>query len=124
MIFFLTRFFSVSFCLCSILCTGPANSVGCASAWYADGRGFDPPARQHSFVEIGHAIISTAFRAQIVSYWRKDAHLVNCLGLSLPRKSVVRLTDRLVMTIAVKWDVKAHSDNNNKAFDDLCYLTG
>ena len=117
MIFFLTRFFSVSFCLCSILCTGPANSVGCASAWYADGRGFDPPARQHSFVEIGHAIISTAFRAQIVSY------LVNCLGLSLPRESVVLLTNRLVMTIAVDWNVKSHN-NNNKAFNDLCYLTG
>ena len=28
--------------------------------WYADGRGFDPYVRQHSFVEIGHYIISTA----------------------------------------------------------------
>ena len=27
-------------------------------AWYADGRGFDPHVRRHSFVEIGHEIIS------------------------------------------------------------------
>ena len=27
---------------------------------YADSRGFDPHVRQHSFVEIGHEIISTA----------------------------------------------------------------
>ena len=33
--------------------------------------------------------------------------LVNCLGfLSLPRKSVVRLTDRLDMTKVVTMDVK------------------
>ena len=36
---------------------GPA---GFASDWYLGGRGFDPPVRQHSFVEIGHEIISTA----------------------------------------------------------------
>ena len=28
--------------------------------WYSIGRGFDPPVRQHSYVEIGHEIISTA----------------------------------------------------------------
>ena len=39
---------------------GRGSSVGCASAWYAGGRGFDPQIRQHSFVEIGHEIISTA----------------------------------------------------------------
>ena len=27
--------------------------------WCADGRGFDPHVRQHSFVVIGHEIIST-----------------------------------------------------------------
>ena len=49
--------------ICMMLDTGLAgrgSSVGCASAWYADGRGFDPYVRQHSFVEIGHKIISTA----------------------------------------------------------------
>ena len=43
-------------------------------------------------------------RRAVVSYWRKDVHevLVNRLeGLSLPRKSVVRLTDRPDMTIDV-----------------------
>ena len=43
-------------------------------------------------------------RRTVVSYWRKYVHevLVNRLGgLSLPRKSVVRLTDRPDMTIDV-----------------------
>ena len=31
-------------------CAGRGSSIGCASAWYADGRGFDPHVRQHSFV--------------------------------------------------------------------------
>ena len=39
---------------------GPGSSVGCASAWHADGRGFDPRVRQYSFVESGLEIISTA----------------------------------------------------------------
>ena len=39
-------------------------------------------------------------RGAVVSYWRKYVHkvLVNRLGLSLPRKSVVRLTDHPDMT--------------------------
>ena len=32
----------------------------CASTRYADGRGFNPHVRQHSFFEIGHEIICTA----------------------------------------------------------------
>ena len=43
-------------------------------------------------------------RRAVVSYWRKYVHnvLVNRLGgLSLPRKGVVRLTDRPDMTIDV-----------------------
>ena len=43
-------------------------------------------------------------RGAVVSYWRKCVHevLVYCLGgLSLPRKSVVRLTDRPDMTLDV-----------------------
>ena len=54
---------------------------------------------QHTFVS------PSAFsRRVVVSYWRKYVHevLVNCLGgLSLPRKSVVRLTDRPDMTLDV-----------------------
>ena len=43
-------------------------------------------------------------RRVVVSYWRKYVHevLINRLGgLSLPRKSVVRLTDRPDMTLDV-----------------------
>ena len=51
--------------------------------------------------------LPTADSSRAVSYWRKDVHLVlvNLLG-SLPRNSVVKLTDRLDMTIVVDWDVK------------------
>ena len=53
-----------------------------------------------------HTFVSpSAFsRRAVVSYWRKYVHevLVNRLGgLSLPRKSVVRLTDRPDMTLNV-----------------------
>ena len=47
---------------------------------------------------------SAFLRRAVVSYWRKYVHkvLVNRLGgLSLPRKSVVRLTDRPDMTLDV-----------------------
>ena len=39
----------------------------------------------------GHSLPSTDLSRAFVSYWRKDVHiiLVNCLGLSLSRKSVV-----------------------------------
>ena len=57
------------------------------------------PVWQHTFVS------PSAFsRRAVVSYWRKYVHevLVNPLGgLSLPRKSVVRLTDRPDMTLDV-----------------------
>ena len=53
-----------------------------------------------------HTFISPSAdsRGAVVSYWRKYVHevLVNRLGgLSLPRKSVVRLTDRPDMTLDV-----------------------
>ena len=37
-----------------------SSSVGCTSAWYVDDSGFDPLVQQHSFIEIGHEIISMA----------------------------------------------------------------
>ena len=52
------------------------------------------PVWQHTFVS----------PSAVVSYWQKYVHevLVNRLGgLSLPRKSVVRLTDRPDMTVDV-----------------------
>ena len=48
-------------------------------------------------------------RRAVVSYWRKHVHevLVNRLGgLSLPRKSVVRLTDHPDMTLDVNCGCK------------------
>ena len=42
--------------LITTACKRPSISVGCVSAWYSDGRGL--PAK-HSFVAVGHKIIST-----------------------------------------------------------------
>ena len=53
---------------------------------------------------------STDSRRAVVSYWQKYVHtvLVNYFGgLSLPRKSVFRLTDSLDLTIAVYRGCKA-----------------
>ena len=78
---------------------GPGSSVGCASAWFADGRGFDPHVRQHSFVVIGHEIISTAIlsfpliQEGQLSVTGERIYTRYCLG-GLPRNSVDRLTDR------------------------------
>ena len=38
----------------------PDCLFGCATDCYSGDRGFDPPVLQHSFVSIGHEIISTA----------------------------------------------------------------
>ena len=69
---------------------GVAQSVGHLTRY---------PVWQHTFVS------PSAFsRRAVVSYWRKYVHEVpvNRLGgLSLPRKSVVRLTDRPDMTLDV-----------------------
>ena len=48
--------------------------------------------------------------------------LVNSLGLSLSRKSAVRLTDRLDMTIAVDWDVKLQNNNINNHLATISIL--
>ena len=61
----------------SLVRAGRGGSVSSASAYFADGRGFDPLDRQNSFVEVGHEIISLpsadSSRA-VVSYWRKNVH--------------------------------------------------
>ena len=57
------------------------------------------PAWPHTFVSP-----SADLRGAVVSYWRKNVHevLINHLGgLSLHRKSVVRLTDHPDMTLDV-----------------------
>ena len=69
------------------------------------------PVWQHTFVS------PSAFsRRAVVSYWRKYVHevLVNRLGgLSLPRKSVVRLTDRPDMILDVYRGRKTTMQCNN-----------
>ena len=66
-------------------------------------------------MEIGHEIISTVILSlagadssrAVDCYWRKDMYLVLVhRWVSLPRNSVVSLTDLLDMTIIVDWDVK------------------
>ena len=64
-----------------------------------------------------HTFVSpSAFsRRAVVSYWRKYVHevLVKRLGgLSLPRKSVVRLTDRPDMTLDVYRGRKTTNQQN------------
>ena len=64
----------------------------------------------HTFVSS-----STDSRRAVVSYWLKCVHevLVNRLGgLSLPRKSVVRLTDRPDMTLDVYRGRETTTTNN------------
>ena len=73
---------------------GPSSAVGRALDMYVRG-----PVWPHTFVSP-----SADSRGAVVSYWQKYVHevLVNCLGgLNLPKKSVVRLTDRLDMTLDV-----------------------
>ena len=59
-----------------------------------------------SITRSGHTFVSPSADSggAVVSYWRKYVHevLVYCLGcLSMPRKSVVRLTGRPDMTMDV-----------------------
>ena len=72
---------------------GPRRAIGRAPDWFDTRSGNIP------------SFIPSAFsRRAVVSSWRKYVHevLVNHLGgLSLPRKSVVRLTDRPDMTLDV-----------------------
>ena len=68
------------------------------------GRAPDSKVRGPGFDTRSGNILSYLLPLFHVSYWRKYVHevLVNRLGgLSLPRKSVVRLTDRPDMTLDV-----------------------
>ena len=72
------------------------------------------PVWPHTFVSP-----STDSRRAVVSYWRKYVHgvLVNRLGgLSLPRKSVVRLTDRPDMTLDVYHGRKTTKQQQHQLF--------
>ena len=75
-----------------------------------------------------HTFVSpSAFsRRAVVSYWRKYVHevLVNRFGgLSLPRKSVVRLTDRPGMTLGVYRGRKTTIQQYNSTFATLSFRT-
>ena len=62
-------------------------------------------------------------RRAVVSYWRKYVHevLVNRLGgLSLPRKSVVRLTDHPDMTLDVYCGRKTTMQQQQQILALLC----
>ena len=62
-----------------------------------------------------HESSSAESRVTVASYWRKYVHevLANRLGsLSLPRKSVVRLTDRPDMTLDVYRGRKTTTQHN------------
>ena len=77
-----------------------AGSSVCSIAQYSIQRvaGSISLCGEHFFVEIGHEIFSTAIDSSrtVVCYWQNNVHyvLVNHLGLSLPRKSVIRLSVR------------------------------
>ena len=96
-----------------------AQSVTCLTADTAVSSSI--PARSHTFVEIDHEIISKVIllpsadsRRVVVSYKQKHVHegLVNHLVKHAEEKSVVRLTERPDMTIAVDWDVKNQTNQS------------
>ena len=84
---------------CSTKEPGPRGAIGRAPDLYVRGPGFDT--RSGNILSFLLPLFS---KRAVVSYWRKYVHevLVNRLeGLNLPRKSVVRLTDRPDMTLDV-----------------------
>ena len=82
--------------------------------WYSGGHGSRSQVQQHSFLEIGHEIISTAILSlPLIQEGQLSVigkRMCTHLGLSLPRKSVVSLTGHLDMTIVVDWDVKQQTN--------------
>ena len=89
---------------------------------------------KHSFVEIGHDIISTVILSQLLIQVGQISitgeRMCTKYWISLPRESVVMLTDRLDMTIVVDWDAKpqnkqTHSKCGSRTFTlflDRIYL--
>ena len=80
------------------------------------------PVWPHTFVSL-----SADSRGVIVSYWQKNVHevLVSRLGgLSLPRKSVVRLTDHPDMTLDVYCERKTTTQQQCSSCADNDLLCG
>ena len=93
---------------------GRCRAVGSASDSRAKGPGFDTRS----------SYILLFLLPPVVSYWRKYVNevLINHLGgLNLPRKRVVRLTDRPDMTIAVYRGRKTSQQHNNKQHNNNNY---
>ena len=69
-------------------------------------------------MEINHKMFSAVIllllliQEGLLSVKRDGMH---CALLSLPRKKVVRLTNRLDMTIAVDWDVNRKPNKTNRS---------
>ena len=61
-----------------------------------------------------HSLPSADSRKEFVSYFWKNVHWVLLVGLSLPRNSVVRLTDCPDMTIAGSLDIEQQHNNTTK----------
>ena len=102
---------------------GNVSGNRCESDCRSRGCKLDPgPA--HTFVEIDHEIFLRSFsslrlnhsRRIVVSYKRKYVHevLVDCLFKLAQEKSVVRLTDRPAMTIAIDLGCKATKQTKTK----------
>ena len=78
------------------------------------------PAQPHTFVEVDREIFSTA----ILHLLLIQEGLLSVTSESMCReyglitwfKTVARLTDHPVMTIAVVWDVKLQSNKENEQF--------
>ena len=118
-----------------VLCSKPmnrnlpkTNRVACVPCEDSDHLWHPPslisPVGQHTFVTP-----SAVSRRAVVSYWRKYVHevLVNRLGgLSLPRKSVVRLTDRPDMTLDVyrgrKTTIQPTNQSDQSSLSTFNYL--
>ena len=86
-------------------------TIGSESNCRSTGREF-VPGQAHTFVLIDHEIFSMVIHLiplipeGLLSVTRESTVLVNHLVYAYPGKHVVRLTDRLVMTIAVELDIK------------------
>ena len=86
------------------------------------------PARDHTFVEIDHEIISTVILLPSTESFKKGCCQLQAkvcarstgelLVQACPGKSVVRLTDRPAMTIAVDLGRKATKQTNKKCFNN------
>ena len=79
-------------------------------------------AQWHTFLEIDHEIFSMVillllFQERLMSVTSESMCAKYCMvkppSQACPEKSVIRLNDHLYMTIAVDWDVKPQTKQND-----------